>query len=192
MIKRLFEWNNQLLLAGLLFVVSCHQAPPGDSKAIKEELRQREIVHLTPSQITERAYEFGDSLSNLCEKELNNELKTRKTISCIPTFERISAPIAKKFDASFRRLGLWKSPDLSKASKNEKTLLEAYVYSYQNKQALPVNLQKLGDKEFLYTRPLTISDNRCISCHSGYAVGDTLGLWVLKFPKRQVVMSFVE
>lgn len=181
-----------MILTGLLMAFSCHQAPPGDSKAIKEELRQREIVHLTPSQITERAYEFGDSLSTLCSKQLDKELNTRKSVSCIPTFNRISEPIAKKFDASFQRLGLWKNPDLSKASKNEKTLLEAYVYSYQNKQALPVNLQKLGDKEFLYTRPLTISDNRCISCHSEYGLGDTLGLWVLKFPKRQVVMSFVE
>jgi hypothetical protein len=178
---------------------SCRQNPGADPGAVRQELRQREIVHLSPGQITERAAEMGDSLLVKAQiiflKNLNAE---KAPVSCQPAWDSACREIKMRYQTEIRRLLLaGTAPSLPNSK--EKQLFEAYQYSRQHHLSLIPNLQKDGEKDFIYTKALTLKDAACTNCHSSSEnsalrgkQGDTLGIALLRFPKKQVVMSFVE
>jgi hypothetical protein len=195
--------NRKSALKWLYFLVtvlySCRENPGADSGAVRQELRQREIVHLSQGQITERAAEMGDSLllkteilflKNLGNKDIQS--------SCLPAWDSACREIKMRYQTDIRRL-LLSGPVPRLQNSKEKQLFEAYQYSRQHRLPLTPNLQKDGEKDFIYTKALTLKDAACMKCHSNSEnttvrgkQGDTLGIALLRFPKKQVVMSFVE
>ena len=193
----------RLLLPLFLFPVllfSCRENPGADPAAVRQELRQREIVHLSQGQITERAAEMGDSLLLRADEAFLQLLKSRKDLrSCQPAWDSASALLSKKYQADLRRLPF--SSEAVKRLKNQKEveLFEAGRYSHEKHLPMGSSLQKDGDKEFIYASALVLQNEACTSCHRQSAVpaiqgeaGDTIGLRLLRFSRRQVVMSFVE
>jgi hypothetical protein len=190
-------WSAALLFFGLL--ISCRQNPGADPGAVRQELRQREIVHLSQGQITERAAEIGDSLCLRAEIlfEKNLSMQSDKN-SCRPAWDSACLEINRVYQTDIRRLLL---SGISPVLKNpkEKQLFEAYQYSRQHKLPLTPNLQKDGEKDFIFTKALTIRNAACASCHKDQTrpelrgnSGDTIAIGMFRFPRKRVVMSFVE
>jgi len=178
---------------------ACRQNPGADPGAVKEELREREIVHLTEGQIAGRAAEMGDSLLLRAQIDFLAELGKSKDSSCIPAWNRTAAMMKNKFSTSIQRLPF--SDEARKRLKNEKEiqLMDAYLYNHKNSLPVTPNLQKDGGKEFLFSKALILSDPACQKCHSSTSSspvkglkGDTIALWMLRYSRKQVVMSFVE
>ena len=189
----------------LLFVLAfgifsaCRQNPGADPGAVKEELREREIVHLTEGQIAGRAAEMGDSLLFRAQIEFLAELGKSKDSTCLPAWNRTAAMMKNKFSTSIQRLPF--SDQARKRLKNEKEvqLMDAYLYNHNNSLPVTPNLQKDGGKEFLFSKALILSDAECQKCHNAISnspvkglKGDTIALWMLRYSRKQVVMSFVE
>jgi hypothetical protein len=183
-----------LILWSLL--TSCRQNPGADPGAVRQELRQREIVHLSQGQITERAAEMGDSILLKAEQTfLKNLNSASKSTSCLPAWDSASGEMTRRYKADIKRLP-FSGAEKKLQNQKEKQLFEAYLYSRQHKLALNPNLQKDGEKDFIFTKALMMKDAKCVSCHQNSPIrgnlNDTLGIWMLRFPRKQVVMSFVE
>ena len=177
----------------------CSETKTQDSKAIKEEMRQREVIHLTDAQISERAFEIGDSLIARSETILMNELSSGNYQSCNPAFQKTKEIVSKEFDGTIFRMPFDQSRIAAITSKKEREIMDAYLYNRENHLAISPNYQKDGDKEFFFTKALVLNQKQCVSCHQNQenpllkaSQGDTLGLWSVRFLKKKVVMSFVE
>ena len=189
-------------ISGLFLILSlpaCRENSVSDPAAVRQELRQREIVHLSQGQIAERAAEMGDTLLLKAEKEFIQALKISKESSCITAWDSVSAGMKSRYQADIKRLLFSEEPGKRLQNQKEKQLFEAYQYSHQHKLPLNPNLQKDGEKDFLFTRALVLNDKSCLPCHQNSSApqlkgnqGDTLGIWMLRFPRKQVIMSFVE
>jgi hypothetical protein len=188
-----------LFVLAFSVISACRQNPGADPGAVKEELREREIVHLTEGQIAGRAAEMGDSLLLRAQIEFLAELGKSKDSTCLPAWNRTAALMKNKFSTSIQRLPF--SVETRKRLKNEKEIqvMDAYLYNYNNSLPVEPNLQKDGGKEFLFSRALLLSDNACQKCHGSISnspvkglKGDTVALWMLRYSRKQVVMSFVE
>lgn len=196
--------NRKSALIWLYFSVislySCRENPGADSGAVRQELRQREIVHLSQGQITERAAEMGDSLLLKAQVIFVKNLSAAKApSSCLLAWDSAAREIKARYQTDVKRLLLSGTTKKILPNQKEQKLFEAYLYSRQHHLPLTPNLQKDGEKDFIYTKALTLNDAACVKCHSNSentAVrgkqGDTLGIALLRFPKKQVVMSFVE
>lgn len=194
--RRFAEW---IFIAGLGVFAGC-QNPGADSSAVKQELRQREIVHLSQGQISERAVQMADSM--LLQAETDFHLRLKKApgrTSCLPALDSSLQQLQKRYPVRLE-YHLF-NPDAISRLKNskEKQILDACLYSRANKLPMNPNLQKDGEKEFLYTRALTLSAPGCLTCHLNHPrpelrgkTGDTLGIKMLRLTRKQVVMSFVE
>ena len=189
------------LLQASLFTVlfACRETKTQDSKAIKEEMRQREVIHLTDAQISERAFEIGDSLISRTENILLRELSTGSYQSCVPAFNKTKTLVQKEYDGAVFRMPFDKSRITTIESKKEREIMDAYLYNRENKLSISPNYQKDGDKEFFFTKALVLNQKQCVSCHENQSnsllkatLGDTLGLWSVRYTKKKVVMSFVE
>jgi hypothetical protein len=180
-------------------LLACNETKNQDSKAIKEEMRQREVIHLTDAQISERAFEIGDSLIARSESILLNELKTGTHQNCIPAFTKTKELIGKEYGGTLFRMPFDNSRIAGIASKKEREIMDAYLYNRENHLVILPNYQKDGDKEFFFTKALVLNQKQCVSCHMNQSnpllkasMGDTLGLWSVRYLKKKVVMSFVE
>lgn len=178
---------------------ACRETKTQDSKAVKEEMRQREVIHLTDAQISERAFEIGDSLITRSESLLLKELSTGTHESCIPAFAKTNNVINNEYGATLFRMPFDNSRIAGITSKKEREIMDAYLYNKENHLAITPNYQKDGDKEFFFTKALVLNEKQCVSCHQNQAnpllkasLGDTLGLWSVRYLKKKVVMSFVE
>jgi len=186
-----------LLFTGLL---SCRQNPGADPASVRQELRQREIVHLTQGQITGRAAELADSMLLQAELSFYSGLKRlENSASCKPALDSSINFLQSRYPVKLSYHFFTPGEADKKVPEKGRQLLDACRYSREHKLPIAANLQKDGEKEFLYTRVLTLSDANCQSCHLSHPrpelrgkTGDTIGIKMLRFSRKQVVMSFVE
>lgn len=181
------------LLATLVLCMglpSCHESGQQHTQAVKEEIRSRKPIHLSDAQITERAFELGDTLCDLAEAGFLFHLKT-DTGSCEPAFQATASELAARHSAQVKRISFRDEELKTITSKKEKEVLEACFYNRTHRLRIDPNLQKDSEKEFVFTRALTLTDAKCLKCHQA-KMGDTLGMWDVRLARKQVVLSFVE
>ena len=181
-------------------LLACRETTtPSHTGQVKEELRSREVVHLTQTQITERANALGDSLIVLTENRMASALGSNTDSSCMAVFEEVAQSIKKDYNATVRRIPFDERRLAGIGSKKEREILDAYFYSRSLHQPLAPNLQADGPKDFIFTKALVVRQQKCVSCHSSESMralhaapGDTLGIWDVSFTRKQVVLSFVD
>lgn len=181
-------------LAILFCFSACHETNTQNTAAVREEMRSREIVHATPGQIAERAREMGDSLIQNLESNWKSLQSQFPDSGCSVLFLKAAKSVKDKYQADIQVINF--SPQaLSKAkTKVEKEIIDAYLYNREQHLPMDVNLQKDGDKEFLFTRAyIQKADLQpCSFSEVPSKVGDTLGIWSVRMQKRNVILSFVD
>jgi hypothetical protein len=187
-----------VLSLGLL-LSACYERNSNDPKAVKEEMRQREIVHLTQAQISERAFQIGDTLCFMAAREMEKRIRSSIDSSCLPAFEATQTWLMQLQEAQLSRFSFNPAGLQKIKSKKEKEIFDAVLYNRENQIPITTNLQKDGDKDFIFTKALVLDQGKCASCHqknpSGLLrgkAGDTLGIWKIRYARRKVVLSFVD
>jgi hypothetical protein len=114
-------------------------------------------------------------------------------------FDSVAADLAKQYKIQVSRYLFDPSRTKFIKSKKEREVIEAYMFSHRNKIPVSPNYQKDGDKDFIYNKALVLNQKQCSNCHSKIInplakgdFGDTIGIWSVKYPKRMVVMSFID
>ena len=81
----------------------------------------------------------------------------------------------------------------------EKQILEAYLYSHDHHLPILPNFQKEGDSAYFFTKAFILKDVKSLTSFkemsdslSEPTLGDTVGVWTVRYRKKQVVMSFVD
>ncbi len=182
-----------------LLLSACYERNSNDPKAVKEEMRQREIVHITQAQISERAFQMGDTLCFMAARDLEKRIRSSTDSSCLPAFEATKSRLLQEQEAELSRSS-FNPADLHKISnKKENEIFDAVLYNRENRIPISPNLQKDGDKDFIFTKALVLEHGKCASCHQNNPssllrckAGDTLGIWKIRYARRKVILSFVD
>ncbi len=208
------------LLSGC-FLAGCGESnqrlPTGE---LADEVRNREIRHVTQGQITQAAMKMGETVSRGVQTAL-----TRKLTAAIPAEGLVEAgrycqqanlpgadSLAKAYQADIRRYRL--KGELDKKDLGDKAfqLLDAYRYSTEQNQSLDPGVQ--GEGQFmLYSAPIPLDNAVCLKCHGqvgtdvseadyralsaryrldslvNYRTGQPIAVWLLRFPRKEVVKS---
>ena len=124
----------------------------------------------------------------------------------------ILAELETKHGVILRRVATSPRNPQNKPDTQELPLLDAYAYNAENDISSDPSIQKLQNGEvLLYTKPILLANAMCLSCHgdpnkdiapetaaklkqrypqgpaTGHALGDLLGMWSLRLPKKEVV-----
>lgn len=182
------------LACGIVAILmSCHETNTQNTKAVREEMRSREIVHVTPIQIVERANQMGDSLVIKAEQIIQNACREKLDSSLEVGFRKAEIDLNLHYGCRVRGISLKKMGKELAKSKTEAEVLDAYLYNQENNLPLEPNLQKEGDSVLIFSKALRVS-NDCFQKTSvlGWQgdPGDTVGIWMVRLPKKKVILSF--
>lgn len=163
-----------------------------DREAIKEEMEQREIRRVLPAEIVEEAYQRGQTLSQQA-LELSVEVYQPSE----QNIRNLISPEAKiKIDSLSQAEGAaigWvdMTTDTAQLGEKERQLWEAYLYNIENKLPLNDNVQRLGDEEYLYTKPLVLDAELMKKLPGSESQGTSnfLGMWSIRLAKKELVQS---
>jgi len=158
-----------------------------DREAIKKEMEQREIKRLLPADLVEGAYQRGDLLAAKAEKLI---LQDQQSFSSLLDSQALNAvdSLAQAEDVQIRWVD--QANDSVRLDNKEQQLWEAYQYNVENSLPLDDNVQRLGDEEYLYTKPLLL--NAHLGKKLNGRVADTaafLGMWSIRITKKSLIRS---
>lgn len=195
-----------VLLAGM---AAC-SPPSGENdnmRSVSKEMKARKLRRVTQAQILEQAQTIGDRVAKQASDLLDKNI-TDTLMSCVPLSKSITDTLLHDFKfTEIKRFAL-RAHTLTRATEaTEKQLLDAYRYNDRNHIGMSSNLQKIGDTTILYNTPIVLT-NSCLRCHgqtgkevialqqkfpkdtlTGYAAGQTIGIWSVKLHKPSVVLS---
>ena len=215
--------NNYLPILGLITLFSCGPQERVSKEAFDEVNRGMEVKRITEVEIIQEAMVWGDSITNMAQSELVGNLQ--KAIAdgglpgaigfCNENAISILKGIDSIYSVKIRRVTLKPRNPFNSPDQEELPIMEAYEYNAEQKIKSEPNIQKIQKGEvFLYTKPISIPNGMCLSCHGeagkeidkltmnklgelypndqakGYKVGDLRGMWSVRIPKKEVVKTF--
>jgi hypothetical protein len=211
--------KNLLLFLPLILLFSCGPQERISKEAFDDVQRNNEVKRITEVEILQEAMVWGDSITQEVQAQLVTQLQQAIAAnghSGALDFCKVNAlPILTSFETkhavTLRRVSSRPRNPLDAPNADEVPLLDAYSYNAENDITSDPSIQKLQQGEvFLYTKPITISNAMCLSCHgdpkkdiapetatklkqlypqdpaTGYALGDLRGMWALRMPKKEV------
>lgn len=185
----------QFMVWSMALVACSTDQSGGDPQKIRREMREKSIVRATEPQIIARAEELGHEAVVYASQNFDSACAQLNDNSCTPTFHTLSRAWFEKSKFEFKRFGLDKLAQSNQFQKVEQKIVEAYAYNLENKQPLVPNVQKVEDKAIIYSAPLTLSSANCLKCHSQkgtHTIGDTIGIWMITMPRKEVILSFAK
>ncbi len=184
-----------LFLISLMFILACSgENPNRDPEALKKEMESREIKRVKEGDILDEAKRVGTLVAELSQKKLSQNLeKAMKSGGPVEAvqFCNINAyslldSLREEYSVEIKRASLRvRNPD-DAPNATEAMILDAYQYNIENQLPLADNLQKLGDTAILFSRPITISNSLCLSCHGepGTEISEeVMGILKEKYPQ---------
>ena len=160
------------MIAIVPLVYSC--GPSSDKKIVTEEvieeLENRKIKKVSPSELNSIAYDLGRKLRQEFADSINN------TKNCIA--------IARSLSASERIIHIMNLDTANnEITLTEKVLIESYLYSFANNLPFGDNISENGSDTLIYT---DIIKNKS---QSFCPTMDSLFLFVAYYPTKSIVRS---
>ncbi len=180
-----------VMVSGLLFLVVAGCTPDTgqqDMRMVRREMLGREPVKASPATILSRMEFLGEEAIELTDSLWRKKLSVSTDSSCRPVFQLVADSVDYWYMGKMNQYAFG-----SKVKPIEPKTLEivqAYEYSHLQKQTISPNVQKLGETELLYTKPLILKNQECTRCHK--QTGDTLGLWLFQLSKKEVILSLAD
>jgi hypothetical protein len=163
-----------------------------DTRAAVKELHEREVKRITPAQFTAQVDEWGHLIVDSLSKNLIQNLEKRALIDSLSKRYRVEilagSPLKLQNPAFGQKV-------------NE--ILGAYQYNAERHLPQIDNIQKSDDElSFFYTEPIilkneleglaksriqTLAKTANLDSLTFRKKGDFVGLWLIKFSKREVV-----
>jgi hypothetical protein len=212
--------KNLLLIFITILIISCGPQERISKEAFDDVQRNNDVKRITEVAILEEAMVWGDSITQEAQAQLIMQLQQAIAANghagaidfCKVNALTILKSLETNYEVTLRRVSSRPRNPLDAPNADEIPLLDAYSYNAENKISSDPSIQKLQQGEvFLYTKPITISNAMCLSCHgdpkkdiapetaaklkqvypkdpaTGYADGDLRGMWSLRLPKKEVV-----
>lgn len=184
--------NSILIISLFMLTISCDFSKRIDTTAAVKELHEREVKRITPAQFTAQVDEWGGLIVSILNKNLLKNLKDSTVLDSLAKGYRVAilsgSPLKLQNPAWDKKI-------------NE--TLDAYQYNAENGLAQIANIQKSEDETFYYyTAPIMWTNDFGKLSKSDLAKltataqldslgfrkkGDFLGLWLIRFSKKEVV-----
>ena len=191
--KPLFSFKICLLLTVYCsLLTACDFTKRIDTRAAVKELHEREVKRITPAQFTAQVDEWGHSIVDSLNKNLIQNLENKYLIDSLSKSYRVQilsgSPLKLQNPAFGQKV-------------NE--TLDAYQYNAERHLPQIDNIQKSDDElSYFYTEPIilkneleglkksqieALSQSANLDSLNFRKKGDFVGLWLIKFSKREVV-----
>lgn len=165
--------KGKVLFSLLILLVACGESQQRVSDPdLAEELRNRELRHITPGQITQATMTAGQQVTKTIQTALIQKLTdaipeeglVEAAKYCQPALLPAADSLSKVRNMAIHRYRL--TGPLSKGTLTDKEyqVLDAYRYSAENNLPMDPNVQGEKDRIF-YNAPVIISDQVCLKCH---------------------------
>lgn len=184
--------NCLLITAIYSFAISCDFSKRIDTRAAVKELHEREVKRITPTQFVAQVDEWAHIIVDSLKKDFAKNLETRVLIDSLSSKYRVEISTGSPINLQNPAYG-----------KKVNEILDAYQYNAEKHLPQTDNIQKSDDeKYFFYTEPILMNDqfnglkkNRIealgktakFDSLSIRKKGDFVGLWLVKFSKKEVV-----
>ncbi len=144
----------------VLVLLSCRQIKRVDTAEVKKHINDYKIVKVDNATINLQAEKFGRGVIDSVYRELISSPSICK-LSELPLVDSLQKN--SRVQISLRTLG---QPQIASDTlyPQEKSILEAYQYSFENKLRMDDNLQRIVDTLFIYTRPVLTQKTPLSSC----------------------------
>lgn len=209
-----------LTLGCLILLFSCGPQERVSKETFEEVNRNMEVKRVTEAEIIQEAMIWGDSITQEAQKQLISNLEKAISEQGVPAaieFCNVKAlplltEMGKVYSVQIKRVSNRARNAADLPTEEERPILEAYEYNAENGVKSDPNIQKFEKGEvLLYTKPITIPNGMCLSCHGepvkeisketlskldelypkdlakGHKIGDLRGMWSLRIPKKEVV-----
>lgn len=169
------------LLIGIL--LSCGQVKRVDTAEVKKHINDYKIVKVDNATINLQAEKFGRGVVDSVYRILisNPTICQLSEIALVDSLQKNS-----RIHISLRT-----SQQLQNTSDTlypqERSILEAYQYSFENKLRMDDNLQRIVDTLFIYTRPVLTQKTRISSCLENSDAG--FQVLVMRMTKADIIKS---
>ena len=214
------------LFVGLLLIIlrSCEPEKLPGGKAVADEMERRLVKRITGPMILRETQRVGDSLVRTAEEQMQRHLATTSDSGNftdalryrqLANYPALTA-MAQPFQANLGRVGrTWPDAATDPASLLLRQQLQQYTAAANQKQALLPRVMRVGQTELLYTKPIFLTESRCLRCHgdvqknlaltdqralpadftrnyAGYPAGSWLGMWYVRFQAKGILDSITQ
>jgi hypothetical protein len=190
--KRYITKNCLLITAVCLLLTSCDFSKRIDTRAAVKELHEREVKRITPTQFVAQVDEWAHIITDSLNKNLAVNLEKRVLIDSLSSKYRVEISTGSPISLQNPEFG-----------KKVNEILDAYQYNAEKHLPQTDNIQKSDDEKFFfYTEPITLKNQLDglkkaqiealgktvkFDSLSFRKKGDFVGLWLIKFSKKEVV-----
>jgi hypothetical protein len=163
-----------------------------DTRAAVKELHEREVKRITPTQFVAQVDEWAHIIVDSLNKNLAVNLEKRALIDSLSKQYRVEISTGSPLNLQNPEFG-----------KKVNEILDAYQYNAEKHLPQNDNIQKSDDEKFFfYTEPITLKNQfdglkkskiealgkvAKLDSLSLRKKGDFVGLWLVKFSKKEVV-----
>lgn len=124
-----------LIIWSFAFFSCSEQQVPGANKDFRDEMETRKLTRVTEGQLMDFAFKLGTRIFDTLDKD---------------TSKVLLKSIQEKYNSSIT----YKYVDKLDTASKEYEIYEAYLYNVINNLPLEDNIQKIGESDILFTRPV--------------------------------------
>jgi len=175
-----------------LLLNACDFSKRIDTRAAVKELKEREVKRITPTQFVAQVDEWAHIIVDSLNKDFSVNLEQRILIDSLSSKYRVEIFTGSPLNLQNPAYG-----------KKVNEILDAYQYNAEKRLPQTDNIQKSDDEKFFfYTEPITLKNQLDVlkktqiealgktakfDSLSFRKKGDFVGLWLVKFSKKEVV-----
>ena len=190
--KKYISINCLLFTASCLLLNACDFSKRIDTRAAVKELKERQVKRITPTQFVAQVDEWAHIITDSLNKNLAVNLEKRALIDSLSSKYRVEISTGSPINLQNPEFG-----------KKVNEILDAYQYNAEKHLPQVDNIQKSDDEKFFfYTEPITLKNQldglkkaqiealgkaAKLDSLSFRKKGDFVGLWLIKFSKKEVV-----
>ena len=190
--KKYISINYLFVTVIFLLTAGCDFSKRIDTRAAVKELKERQVKRITPTQFTAQVDEWGHIIVDSLSKNLAINLEKRALIDSLSSKYRVEISTGSPINLQNPTFG-----------KKVNEILDAYQYNAEKHLPQTDNIQKSDDEKFFfYTEPIilktqfdglkktqieSIGKIAKLDSLSFRKKGDFMGLWLIKFSKKEVV-----
>ncbi len=165
----------------LLATVGCQEGHVNVA-SFKKQMEARKVYRLTEVEVMAGAEQVGrGAVAKLDSAQQAASAATPCTTALAPVLKALAE---QEITATRLIFSNWHPvPDQPKVNQ----VLDALAYTHAAGQPIPDNLQKDGKGGFHFVQALTVPSAQCQACHKGWAQGQTVGVFNLRFGSRPAV-----
>ncbi len=180
-----------MLLSNSL-LLSCDFSKRIDTTAAVKELKERQVKRINSAQITAQVDDWGKKITQTLNTNLVKNVQNQALLDSLQKTYRISIWVGSPIKLQSSSLG----PKVNE-------ILDAYQYNAENHLPQIDNIQKSDDQEYYYYTAPIVLENQLKGLSQAQLQeltaktkldsivyrqkGDLLGLWLLKFSKKDVI-----